>query len=75
MSLWGANEELFVSWSTGTGNFEKNWEEMGSENMKYRELVHDNEYYFDDSINPLIWKKKDEVLFQRRLLWILKWKT
>lgn len=31
---------------------------MGSENVTCRELVHDNEYYFDDSIHPLILKKK-----------------
>jgi len=48
---------LFVRSSTGAGNFEKNCEEMGSENMKCRELVHDNEYYFDDSTNPMILKK------------------
>lgn len=53
MSLWGAKEKLFVSSSKGAGNFKKKCEEMGYENMKCRELVHDI-YYFDDSINPLI---------------------
>jgi len=54
MSLWGAKEKLFVSSSTGAGYFKKNCEEMGSENIKCRELVHDNVHYIDDSINPLI---------------------
>ena len=37
MLLWGAKEKLFVSSSKGAGNFKKNCEEMGSENMKCRE--------------------------------------
>ena len=39
--LCGAKEELFVSSSKGADNFKKNCEEMGCENMKCRELVHD----------------------------------
>jgi hypothetical protein len=41
MSLWGAKEKLFVSSSKGAGNFKKNCEEMNSEAMKCKELVHD----------------------------------